>query len=42
MHLFFVEVEVRFQNSLLKFAEAEWGVSRSPLRVGGKPGYKGL
>ena len=30
MHLFFMEVEERFLNSLLKFAEAEWGVSRSP------------
>ena len=30
VHLFFLEVEVRFLNSVLKFAEAEWGVSRSP------------
>ena len=30
VHFFFLEVEVRFSNSIFKFAEAEWGVSRSP------------
>ena len=30
VHLFFMKVEVCFLNSVFKFAEAEWGVSRSP------------
>ena len=34
VHFFFIKVKVRFLNSVLKFAEAEWGVSRSRVRRG--------
>ena len=38
VRFFFIEVKVRFLNSVFKFAEAEWGVSRSPA---GSPGSAG-
>ena len=33
VRFFFIEVKVRFLNSVFKFAEAEWGVSRPRSRA---------